>query len=65
MKESGTNKMYLIIKCHELNDQYECDADRTPICLTHDYSKFKKYGYEIYEVRENNTFKLIKEYEWD
>lgn len=54
---------YLIIKCDELSDQYECDADRTPICLTDDFEKFDKYGYEIYEITPGNTFKLIKEYD--
>lgn len=54
---------YLIVKCRELNDQYECDADRTPICLTDDFKKFDKYGYEIYEITSENTFKLIKEYD--
>ena len=53
---------YLIVKCEALNDQFECDANRTPICLTDDKSKYG-YGFEIYELQENNTFKLIKEYE--
>ena len=26
-------KAYVIVKCTELNDQYECDADRTPILV--------------------------------
>lgn len=54
---------YLIIKCDELSDQYECDADRTPICMTDNYSKYCGYGYEIYELQKDNTFKLIKDYE--
>lgn len=53
---------YLIIKCSELSDQYECDADRTPVCLTDDFEKYNRYGYEIYEITSENTFKLIKEY---
>lgn len=53
---------YLIIKCDELGDQWECDANRTPICITNDYSKYG-YGYEIYELLTDNTFKLIKNYE--
>lgn len=54
---------YLIIKCKELGDQWECDADRTPICITDDFDKFYQFGYEIYEILDNGTFKLIKEYE--
>lgn len=54
---------YLIIKCNELSDQYECDADRFPVCLVDDWADFNKYGYEVYEVLKNNTFKLIKNYE--
>lgn len=53
---------YLIVKCSELGDQYECDADRTPVCLTDDYEKYDRYEYEIYEITSENTFKLIKEY---
>lgn len=53
---------YLIIKCDEIGDQWECDANRTPICMTDDCSKYG-YGYEVYELKPNNTFKLIKEYE--
>ena len=53
---------YLIIRCDELRDQWECDADRTPICLTDDYSKYNCRGYEIYEIQKDNTFKLIREY---
>ena len=41
---------YLIMKCNELADQYECDADRIPVCL-------------VDEVLEDNTFKLIRNYE--
>jgi len=53
---------YLILECDELRDQYECDANRRPLCLTDDYSKYKDFGYEIYEVKGNGTFKLIKPY---
>lgn len=53
---------YLVVKCEELSDQYECDANRTPFCLTDDYSSFG-VGYEVYEILPNNKFKLIKDYE--
>ena len=53
---------YLIIKCVALNDQWECDAMRVPVCMT---DKPEKYGmgYEIYELQKSNTFKRIKEYD--
>ena len=54
---------YLIMECNELSDQYECDADRSPICLIDNWAYYNKYGYEVYEVLKNNTFKLIKNYE--
>jgi hypothetical protein len=54
---------YLVVKCNELDDQWECDADREPVCLTDDFEKFNKYGYEIYEITSENTFELIKRYE--
>ena len=54
---------YLVVKCDELGDQFECDADRTPICLTDDYSDYDKRGYEIYEVNNDGTFTLIRDYD--
>lgn len=54
--------MYLIVECRPLNDQWECDAERTPICLIEDYSSYGR-GYEVYEVRKDNSLKLIKEYD--
>lgn len=54
---------YLIMECNELADQYECDADRFPVCLVDDWADYNKYGYEVYEVLEDNTFKLIRNYE--
>lgn len=53
---------YLIIKCEELGDQWECDADRTPVCMTNDYSKYG-WGYEVHELQADGTFKLVKDYE--
>lgn len=53
---------YLIIKCEELNDQYECDCNRIPFKMVDDCSSFG-YGYEIYKLNKNNTFQLIKEYD--
>ena len=53
---------YLIIKCQVLNDQSECDVDRTPLLITDDFDDFDCYDYEIYEIKENGTLELIKEY---
>lgn len=54
--------MYLIMRCKTLSDQFECDAMREPVCLTNNPKKYG-HGYEIYEVKPNNTFKLIKDYD--
>lgn len=54
---------YLVIECNELGDQWECDANRNPICMTDNYEDYDDYGYEIYELCSDNTFKLIKGYE--
>lgn len=54
--------MYLIVKCKELSDQYECDAMRKPVCLTENPEKYGR-GFEVYEVKPNNTFKLVKDYD--
>ena len=53
---------YLIVKCDELMDGFECDANRTPICLTDDYSNYGR-GYEVYKIKKDNTFELIKDYD--
>ena len=53
---------YLIVKCLPLDVQFECDADRTPICLTDNYTDFLEYGYEIYELQDDNSFELIYDY---
>lgn len=53
---------YLIVKCEELGDQYECDANRIPVCITDNPSEYG-LGYEVYEIKEDNTFSLIKAYE--
>lgn len=50
------------MKCSELFDQFECDVSREPFCLTEDPKQYG-YGFEVYEVKSNNTFKLVKEYD--
>ena len=57
-------KKYLIVECNELGDQWECDADRKPITMVGDISFWKQLiGYEIYELKANGTFEIIKYYE--
>ena len=55
-------KQYLIVKCEELSDQWECDAYRVPERMTDDCSGYGM-GYEVYEVQKDNTLKCIKEYD--
>ena len=55
--------MYLIIKCYELDDPYECDAYRVPVCLSDSYDEYNRYGFEVYRVLSDGTFELVKKYE--
>lgn len=57
---------YLIMRCEELNDQYECDAHRIPITMTDDWETWYKktepdYYFEVYEYK-NNRFVCVKDY---
>ena len=54
---------YLIVKATPLNDQYECDADRTPLCITSDDTKYQKYGYEVYRIFPNGSIRIIQDYD--
>lgn len=59
--------MYLIMRCIPLNDQYECDADRIPIALTHDYNVWFEennpdYSFEVWAYN-GKAFECIKEYD--
>ena len=54
--------MYLIVKCEELSDQWECDTDRCPLCLVEDCSKYGM-GYEVYKVLKDGTFQKVKNYD--
>lgn len=58
---------YLIVKCEELSDQYECDADRTPMVLVDDWKKWYQendptYRFEVYKF-DGEEFTLEKTYE--
>ena len=59
---------YVIVKCQELSDQFECDAYRTPLLVLvnvqpEELKKFKKYGYEIYIASNSGTLKKIQSYD--
>lgn len=59
---------YLIVKCTELGDQFECDADREPIFLVDDWKNwFNKnhptYRFEVYKFVDNEEAELVKQYE--
>ena len=58
---------YVIVKCEELSDQFECDAYRIPLLVlvnvqSEELEKFKKYGYEIYVATTGGTLKKIQRY---
>lgn len=58
---------YLVVKCEELHDQYECDVNRTPLFLSTGVpeKKYFRFGYEIYVANDYITGRLkrIKEYD--
>lgn len=54
---------YLIVECIKLCDQWECDADRIPLCVVKDYSQYNKLGYEIYEILADGNLRNIKDYD--
>lgn len=54
---------YLIIKCTALGDQYECDADRKPLCMTNDPTPYMRLGYDIYRVDNQGNLTQVHDYE--
>lgn len=55
--------LYLIVKSEPLNDQYECEADRTPILITENSDLAANYldkGYEIYYGEFNKKLKKME-----
>ena len=59
---------YLIVKCMELSDQYECDADREPMFLVDDWEDwFEKnhptYQFEVYKFVDEKEATLEKTYD--
>lgn len=64
MKETKL-KTFLIVDCNPLNDQYECDADRTPLCVIQEPEipdRYKKYGYEVYEIFSDGSLYIRQDY---
>ena len=53
---------YLIIECKELGDQWECDADRTPICITENHLDYG-FGYEVWKILEDGNLEKIRDYD--
>lgn len=58
---------YLIVKCTELADQYECDADREPMFLVDDWEDwFNKnhptYRFEVYKFVDEEEATIEKLY---
>lgn len=61
-------KKYLIMKCEELDDQYECDANREPMFLVDDWEEWYRknhpnYKFEVYEFEDEEECTLVKQYE--
>ena len=55
---------YLIVNCEPLSDGWECDADRTPVCITNDLNRYwGVWGYEIYKIQPDGQLTLIQNYE--
>ena len=61
-------KIYVIVDCDVLMNQWECDADRRPIAVLvnpdgKDLERFQCDGYEIYVALENGALKKIQGYD--
>ena len=59
---------YLIMKCEELGDQFECDANREPMFLVDDWKKWywenqPNYMFEVYKFEDEEECTLEKRYE--
>lgn len=60
-------KQVVVVKCKPLMDGWECDCDRTPICLVPYCTAQKDYAgrqYEWYAVMPNGRLQCIKETEY-
>ena len=56
----------LVVHCKPLNDQWECDCERTPSMIvdrTMARKYYHKYGYEWYAIKPSGALHLIKGWE--
>ena len=55
---------YLIMQCEELENQWECDADRTPMFITDDWkNNIPDYSFEVWEILEDGIIgEIVKRY---
>lgn len=58
---------YLIMRCDLLNDQYECDANRTPVAITDNWRNWYEnnhpaFDFEVWQYK-NGCFTLKNGYE--
>ena len=66
-------QVYVIVKCEDLSDQWECDAKKRRIMVLitakpEKLERFKHYGYEVYIANKDGTLKLIQnytDYKWE
>ena len=66
-KKEFTVEQVVVVKCKPLMDGWECDCDRTPICLISYRTAQKNYAgrqYEWYAVMPNGRLQCIKETEY-
>lgn len=66
-KKEFTVEQVVVVKCKPLMDGWECDCDRTPICLIPYRTAQKNYvgrQYEWYAVMTNGRLQCIKETEY-
>lgn len=51
---------YLVVGCTEVEDNYGYDIYREPICVCDDFTKYNYHGYEIYQINDDGSLKLIR-----
>ena len=66
-------KRFIVIECHELGDQYECDANReiqSELYTAKEIQKLTRKGYfdliEVYEIQGTNIVRRedLSTYKW-
>jgi len=55
----------IVVKCVELEDQYECDADRTPMFYLNSAKELEdksyNFDYEVWVINKNGSIELNEE----